>query len=438
MVRATPSGALYTEMMVTAGETPAVYASERGIIERSVDGGITWAPFARPPINVTAFAVTPDGTFLGTRNDSLVRSVDSGRTWRAVFVDTYVARFNAVDMTVSGEILLGTNQGIYRSRDDGRTWESLNGELVASNIGGLAADSSGTLFALALEQGVFRSTNGGGTWKDLGPPGGGQLPAHVYASTIASGGSGFVYVIGNDSMYVSRDNWTNHTVDRGVLGGDILAAPGGLVLAEARGVGFDYSGIARSTDYGASWDLLNSQPVGSRFRFQRLENGHIFAAVDVGIRFSLDGGVTWERRRDTRPDGFRTYDLLLARSGALLAANKYGLYRTANEGAAWDSLGRPFPMDSVRDMYALRGGDVAAVVGGRLQRSGDDGASWGVLDVNGHAVGAVVEDADGDLFVGTVGRGVLRRRSTSAVDPGPATRTGGHFPGCGPLRAARG
>ncbi len=89
----------------------------------------------------------------------------------------------------------------------------------------------------------------------------------------------------------------------------------------------------------------------------------------------------------------------------------------------WDSLGRPFPMDSVRDMYALRDGDVMAIVSGRLQRSGDDGASWNALDVNGHGVGAVVEDVDGDLFVGTVGRGVLRRRSTSAVVPGPAART---------------
>jgi photosystem II stability/assembly factor-like uncharacterized protein len=411
----TKSGVNLDLIRVLVHPSGTLYVPTRGHLNRSTDDGASWERIADYEVAIVAFGITANGTVLAFRNSDLLRSTDFGTTWDVVNVDQFVSHYHVLQAYPPDELLLGTNQGLYRSRDDGRTWTSLNDNLFASNIFSLAADSVGALFALAQYQGIFRSTNGAATWTNTGPPGGGVQIPHYSMTQVASGGNGHVYALGLDSMYISSDNGDSWRIPRFQspirAAGDILTAPDGLLITEFGTA----STLIRSRNYGSAWQLLDSGLSGSRFQYQMPHNGHLFIGGSSGILFSLDTGTSWQRRSNDRPNRAVTYALGQTQSGSLLAATEFGLYRTGNEGVTWDTLGKPFRMDSVIRFTTLHNGRVFATVPPRLYYSDNDGTTWTAIDSSGMVLSGIIQSSTGDVYIGTIGQGLFRLSNTTGV-----------------------
>ncbi|HEX8412222.1 MAG TPA: hypothetical protein VF883_25460 [Thermoanaerobaculia bacterium] len=207
--------------------------SSSGGIWRSTDGGASFAPvsddhadlavgaisFAPSSPNVVYAAMGSD--FLGT---GVLRSDDSGATWRLVSGNTYGGRGTAPRLVVhptnpnrlwvaqySRLDAAGTlrSAGILYSEDGGATWRSLLGGL-ASDLTLLPGTTSTLLAGMyrvdggAGNPGIYRSTNGGATWTptlDLGTEASGYSriavtpanPERAYAHVFSSGPSGEKY-----------------------------------------------------------------------------------------------------------------------------------------------------------------------------------------------------------------------------------------------------
>ena len=112
-------------------------------VQRSQDGGFTWATVGMIPELVAQLAVNPtNDTVVFARTEvSLWRSENSGVSWASV--DSLPGRPLALAFAASsgpsGLIYAGTDtQGLYSSLDSGTTWQAAGGSLSPLGAGSLA------------------------------------------------------------------------------------------------------------------------------------------------------------------------------------------------------------------------------------------------------------------------------------------------------------
>jgi photosystem II stability/assembly factor-like uncharacterized protein len=139
-----------------------------GGIWQTTDGGETFSlVYDGDAVALSAVVVDGRDVLLGIVPFSgLVRSDDSGHTWRQLGTPpgTPVASMAA---TPDGRsIVIGSGQGLHRSDDGGSTWMTL---IPSSTILAVAlSDDGGTLVAVSRQTEVFRSDDGGATWATPG------------------------------------------------------------------------------------------------------------------------------------------------------------------------------------------------------------------------------------------------------------------------------
>ena len=162
----------YSIDFVVVSPDSAVYRGDffNGL-HRSTDQGVTWEP-VEGDLEVrtaTGFAVDPSDPqtlYLVQSVYGLFKSVDGGRTWRAINqglprIERSVGgeivwiRSVLVDPDTPQRLLAGThNKGVYESRDGGQTWRPLNQGLTDFFVNTLLFDRPG-------ESHVFAGTAGG-------------------------------------------------------------------------------------------------------------------------------------------------------------------------------------------------------------------------------------------------------------------------------------
>jgi photosystem II stability/assembly factor-like uncharacterized protein len=247
----------------------------------------------------------PEIVYVGAATGGVWKSTDGGLTWKPVFDDQPVASIGAIAMDPSNPdtVWVGTGEGnprnsvsvgngIYRSLDGGRTWEHLGLELgldKTEHIHDIIVDptDSRTVYVGALgqvwgenpERGVYKTEDGGKSWKRvlyvdertgvadlvMDPSNPRKLIAALWDFrrwpwAFRSGGPG-------SGLYVTYDGgakWKKMTEEDGMPKGDLgrigLAfAPSDprtvYALVEAK-----ESALLRSTDGGASWKSINTDP----------------------------------------------------------------------------------------------------------------------------------------------------------------------------------
>lgn len=208
---------------------------------KSTNAGANWSKLANLP--------QPNGSGLNFRIDPLATQT------------IYAALTNPFRLAGGG--------GMQKSTDGGATWAAINNGLgtpLARDVNTLRVSSlaAGTVF-IATDGGLFRTTDGGANW------------ALVYS---VNDGNGQPMPI----RYVETD-WTNPNL---VFMANDHANPDGTLRAS--------SGILRSTDGGATWNVVLPNVRGRQVRTQR--NGEIVATADrgsgqPGVYRSSDGGATW-------------------------------------------------------------------------------------------------------------------------------------------------
>ena len=254
--------------------------------------------------------LAPDGSIGGT----LYRSSDGGNTWSEVSALDGTSVFD-IEFAPDGTAYLGTQASIWKSTDDGLSWEVLDlGIGLNDQVFDVALDPSdpSTLWAAiadafgAQPENVIRSTDGGATWLDRTPP----LAAPISGQGIAvdPGDSNTVIAVfggafGGGEVWVSTDggdSWSDRSaglpdnpMQAVVYDGTRLLVGGGQAF------GSEFVGLYESTDLGMTWTPLhdNTWPVLIVYSIavDPSDSQTILVATDgSGVHRTTDGGATWE------------------------------------------------------------------------------------------------------------------------------------------------
>ncbi|HEY2092172.1 MAG TPA: hypothetical protein VGJ81_09795 [Thermoanaerobaculia bacterium] len=251
-------------------------------VMRSSDGGVTWRLVSGPPFPVRsstrkvvvdpsdenvvwllqASMLNPAG--VNTVSESLLKSVDGGATWSAVF-NGLVSDF-LIPSSNGSTVLLGAVRaerfgtgGVYRTTNGGATWTRMYSgpeDQDSPPMYYLAAAPSGSLYLAAIESvdddttyRLLSSSDGGATWMPHS-----NLPGDfrsIYLNVLA---------VGPD--------------DRTIFYGAVDAH--------------------RSTDGGVTWATITTHPDQHALAFEPGDRSHVWLGNDGGLFHSTDNGVRFD------------------------------------------------------------------------------------------------------------------------------------------------
>src|SRR6266480_2050473 len=260
--------------------------------------------------SIALAGIAPDGSFGGT----LYRSSDEGTTWSEIQSLDGISVFDT-EFATDGTAFLGTQDSVRESTDGGLSWVTLNLGIGANDqvfdVALDPSDSSIIWAGIADASGsqpvnIMRSTDGGATWANRTPP----LAAPISGRGIAvdPGDSNTVIAVfggdfGGGQVWVTTDggdSWTDRSaglpdnpMQAVVYDGNRLLVGGGQLF------GSENVGLYQSTDLGATWTPLHDGTwpvlVVDAIAVDPDDALTILVAVDgSGVNRTTDGGATWE------------------------------------------------------------------------------------------------------------------------------------------------
>ena len=335
---------------------------DNGGVWRSSDYGNNWEPLfdAEPTGSIGAIAVAPSAPnviYVGTgagiirpdlaTGDGMYKSIDSGRTWTHLGLDSTEMIANVdVDRTNPDRLFVaalghpyGPNaeRGIFRSTDGGRSFEKVlyRDEYTSGNDVRIDPADPNTVYAALWQQqeafweggdfgggsgGIFKSTDGGTTWSQLTD----GLPSVLEANlAIAPSNSKVVYAMvaavnprggsGPVGFYRSTDggaHWTLRTRTPGAPGDSAatadarpLARIGGgdlpTLAVDPKDENVVYSASVvmwRTDDGGATWSAVRGSPGGDDYQkvwVSPVDPNLLLVVSDQGAIVSANRGVSW-------------------------------------------------------------------------------------------------------------------------------------------------
>jgi hypothetical protein len=423
---------------------------------RTTDGGSTWETFA-DPTGCSLLGIHPNGYYFdGNYPCGLARSTNRGATWSTLTTpfDGLTGNEGAkltFDPTGTVYMSMG-NGGVAASTDFGDTWTVISSTLPTSSWTQLFGLSNGYAFLSLAGYGVYRTTVPNIT-----------IEPTYWISTYGPGTNGDVNALAVNSQGVVYAGTRGlgavwYTTDQGVVWHQTAAfsSPNRVECISINSMDHIFSsvigsGVYRSTDLGASWQLKNTGLTNLTVRMTLWDrNGNVYVATEGGIFKSTNNADSWTKVRNGSYGG-----LMLDSTGAVVTnasssferssdggaswevvSLPYGIslggvhpngdyyagwydskaYRSTDRGATWTEL--PHPLSGFSSGMGLyfafngRGEAFFSVVGGGVGRSTDDGTTWTIENsgLTTTQVGALLIAPDGFLYVATAGRGVFRSR----------------------------
>ncbi|HUP00934.1 MAG TPA: hypothetical protein VM737_05365 [Gemmatimonadota bacterium] len=261
-----------------------------GAVLRTDDGGATWVEASSfEGREVTALAASPveagrDGAlvYAGTEPSAIFRSENGGDSWRECpgledlpsaeswsfppRPETHHVRWIACDPIRTGRLWAAIEAGaLIRSRDGGETWEDrVPGGPIDTHTLATHASAPGRLYSAAGD-GYFESEDGGLTWTT---PEVGLEERYLVSVAVDSGNPDTVLVSASRGPWQAYGDGDAHSrIYRRSEGGAWKEVTAGLPPAEGRTVAY-----------------LAADPY---------EAGVFYAAMNLGVVRSSDGGVSW-------------------------------------------------------------------------------------------------------------------------------------------------
>ncbi len=250
-------------------------------------------------------------------------------------------------------------RGVFKSEDGGESFYPFNNtEQRKDGIGGVSVnvlifDPTNTdVIYLGSSSGIYKTENGGVSWRYI------LTGMAVSDLSIDFGQNETIYAAGlsgsNGKIIKSLDggaNWSDmYTEPTKANSVTSIANSGSLVLA-----GLGSGEIIRSIDSGSTWQAV--QDLAHRIvkiRFGPTDT--VYALTQTGGVFrSKNNGNTWglitsalstdslSNSQTTVPQASLFHDFALDRrqAGVIYLAAEEGLYRSVNDGAAWNILNLP-------------------------------------------------------------------------------------------------
>jgi photosystem II stability/assembly factor-like uncharacterized protein len=435
------SGANTTADVATASalwqspEQPALTllgTPSRGVL-LSTDGGAQWRESSEGMnLFVRSLSIdsdTPERVYAASLGGGLFRSDDAGAHWRNMGLsDRNIFQVHAPG---AQRVLVGSSRGISLSQDGGTTWA----ELGQRNLYVLSmlvdpAESQRVLVA-GLSGQVWWSMDGGSRWQEVGA----SLPAvDVLATTRC----------GSDKIFAALERqgiWQSSFSTPGVwaqVSRNGLENVQVLSLACDPRSGFLYAasnaqGMYLSMDGGVNWQAINNSTNGANELGSLVltsvlpsptQSWQVWAGVRGGtVKRSDDAGQHWRAADTGMPLAADVRTLVSTSDGALLAGTAKGLYRLASGASAWASVTGTgtgsLPAGAIVAAWAhpMQAGQWTVVVEGLgVFGTSNSGGTWAVQSSDAGALqGHVLAGDSKRVYLGTLGRGLMWRDSTSSA-----------------------
>jgi len=302
---------------------------------------------------------------VGTVGQGIMRSGDSGKTWRRVGIRQGMHSDALVRALVNHphhpEITYaGSDKGLYRSDDAGQTWGLIDSPLSRYQVWALAIDPQEPALMFAgtgtpTPPGLFRSTDGGLSWE--------QRPTEIAAECPAVGTP---RVTGIAIDPANRNNvW----------------------------MGIEVDGVRHSTDRGETWKTIgNTIPNPDVHNVLVVEGPPktIIVVVNNDLFTSIDDGATWKphqlrasyptiypRGIAVQPDNGKTVFLTI---GDATPGSIGTVLRSQDTGATWEELSLPVPANSAMWVVHMQPTNPKTIFAGSrygyLYQSEDGGTTW--------------------------------------------------------------
>lgn len=119
----------YPPAIEKAKPAPEQWIIAAGILQHSVDGGMSWQTSLRTDHLILCYAVHGGEIWAGGQSGTLLRSADNGATWKAVRPFSFIGQnlnsdITQIELRNASEIVLTTaDQETWSSTDGGTTWE---------------------------------------------------------------------------------------------------------------------------------------------------------------------------------------------------------------------------------------------------------------------------------------------------------------------------
>jgi photosystem II stability/assembly factor-like uncharacterized protein len=389
-----------------------IFAGGKYNVIRSTDNGNTWTSslVASDEEVVTAIGLASGLVFAGITDialpsayGTLRRSTDNGDTWSAFSPNWPNESINSIIRNNAGFTFAATSKGIRRSTDFGATWTLTSLQNVP--VSALAINSIGYLFAAAggssnfVESGIYRSTNRGDSWVKLTS----FIPL-LNTLSVAVNPAGNIYA-GTRSTGVFRSidtalTWNN--INQSLYSDQVknltFLQNGSLLAGTA-------DGIFITSDNGEHWLSADNDFQINIVNAIWEDNNHIvFSGLDgIGVAKSTDGGFSWTLI-NSGISSQRVFSINGKPGGILLAGTQSGIFRSTDNGNLW-SPGGSGPTNFIRSLVKTPTGEFFSGSGSGIHFSTDDGVSWNSRNngLTNTIVGSLVRNGNGDLFAGTNG-----------------------------------
>jgi hypothetical protein len=325
-------------------DSDVIYMATDGGMYKSTNGGAGWAPgggsaesYHLVATQLYSIGVSQAGAFRvggATQDQGIIQTTGS-----ADWVDTGAGNeggFFIVDPNDSQNVYVTPwSTNLRRSTNGGSSWTTIVNGLAGTTPSDLAVrpGDSSRLLCVGGSQ-IFRSTDQGNNWSSVATLAGGGTrvafsdanPSICYATTS----NGRVYRSSNSGA----SGWSEpYAASARPPVGVIAALAISFTDANRLYIGYGGFGVAhvwRSTDGGAHWTNASGTGVATlpdipvnALVVHHLNSDVVYAATDIGLFRTQDGGLTWHTFNDGAPRGFFS-GLVLRRSSRMLYASTMG------------------------------------------------------------------------------------------------------------------
>ncbi len=316
---------------IYAGSGEQAYDHGYGVY-RSTDNGSSWVQIGPSLVDVPIAAITKNGASIvaGSLNRGIYLLREDGSDWTAMNtgMSDWQGEFISCLASIGNNLLAGSLKSLFLSTDGGSSWmdrglyfggvrqivsrgsnvySAGNNHVNCSSDYGfswtvldsgwtddyafLVAANDTFLFGTGYSQ-LFRASNEGRMvyWEKVG----GGFPTGLVMALGVSGPNVFASVLDVPGMYISTDNgkmWTHDTASFGA--GNVLK----INVSDQNVFATRHDGkVMRFSDDGRTWTLMTGLPEMGEWNEIVVENQEFFAATDSAVLFSLNGGLSWNRR----------------------------------------------------------------------------------------------------------------------------------------------
>ncbi len=368
-------------------------------IFKTTDGGSTWNSVPGYTSTVTAYDVwSPNDTLIivATTSGNVQRSTDGGATFATVATG---ASFSVYKMegVASAVMAVGTVGNARISTDGGATWAAASTGLPTTNTHWELDYLNGNFYITGSSFNVYKTSNNGVSWDTLALLNPAQpWTSTMYASAFTSTGD-TVVTVGAFGLVQSRFGASATPTAHTYLGkpgtwNDVWSSsPTGTVIAVGAptSAGNSADQVARSTDGGTNWSVLPwPNKVSAMWSIDMVDNNTGYmSGTNSSVYKTTNGGATWDSLVAVGlPTGatFRKIDFVDVNTGWVFASAPSTLanfiFKTTDGGLNWVAQSHGLTATSAGQVYGshMRDANKGTIVTWepRPYSTTDGGSTW--------------------------------------------------------------